>query len=322
MTINEAKQLGESEIRRRFATHLRSQGLAESTVNTSCTDAFYLLRNDQSLDFWALLLAVNFEELARMRLDATLHQFSVGKIQRNINNYLFHLRTLRHFVLGEVLPATRQEWQSHPRTPIRRRRREIPYPTKAEVIRYLEHWETLADYREQESALDKLFLKLAPRNVDISDVLLKAAALNDFYSTNIFSTYPVAGHIMSLNIDDRLVQGDLSLVDDLQNVDINGKTKKLYSFATKYCSHHQPGVYPIYDNYVDHLLCYFRDTESFMMFSKNDLRIYGRFVEVLRNFRQYFALEGFTLKELDRYLWLCGRDHFGRNYRKAKKISG
>ena len=32
---------------------------------------------------------------------------------------------------------------------------------------------------------------------------------------------------------------------------INGKKKNLYSFASKYCSHHNPEAYPIYDSYVD-----------------------------------------------------------------------
>ena len=54
----------------------------------------------------------------------------------------------------------------------------------------------------------------------MSDILLKVAALNDFYSTNIFSDYPVAKHILSLNIDARLKSGDITLVSDLQKVTI------------------------------------------------------------------------------------------------------
>ena len=73
-----------------------------------------------------------------------------------------------------------------------------------------------------------------------ADILLKVAALNDFYSTNIFSVYPVAKHILSLNIDDRLMTGDVALVSDIQKVTINGVEKNFYSFATKYCSHHRP----------------------------------------------------------------------------------
>ena len=79
-----------------------------------------------------------------------------------------------------------------------------------------------------------------PSNEEISDILLKVATLNDFYSTNIFSVYPVAEHILSLKIDERLRQGDVTLVNEIQNVTINGVTRKFYSFSTKYCSHHNP----------------------------------------------------------------------------------
>lgn len=62
----------------------------------------------------------------------------------------------------------------------------------------------MADYASQEAALDKLFFTFAPENTNIEDILLKVSTLNDFYSTNIFSVFPVAEHILSLNIDERL----------------------------------------------------------------------------------------------------------------------
>ena len=105
--------------------------------------------------------------------------------------------------------------------------------------------------------MDKLFFTLCPENTDMSDILLKVAALNDFYSINIFSVYPVAKHILSLGIDDRLKTGDVALVSDIQRVTINGVEKNFYSFATKYCSHHRPLDFPIYDSYVEKVLVLF-----------------------------------------------------------------
>ena len=63
--------------------------------------------------------------------------------------------------------------------------------------------------------LDKLFFTLCPENTEMSDILLKVAALNDFCSTNIFSVYPVAKHILSLDIDSKLKAGDVSLVSEV-----------------------------------------------------------------------------------------------------------
>ena len=72
---------------------------------------------------------------------------------------------------------------------------DIPTPSIEQVEYYLQAWNKLENYRLQEDALDKLFLDLCTKNIEISDILLKVVALNDFYSTNIFSVYPVAKHI-------------------------------------------------------------------------------------------------------------------------------
>jgi len=77
-------------------------------------------------------------------------------------------------------------------------------PSAIEVEKYLKSWKNLKNYKLQEDALDKLFFELLPSNEEISDILLKVATLNDFYSTNIFSVYPVAEHILSLKIDEKL----------------------------------------------------------------------------------------------------------------------
>lgn len=75
----------------------------------------------------------------------------------------------------------------------------IPTPSIEHVEYYLKAWNTLENYRLQE-ALDKLFFKLCNKNVELSDILLKVVALNDFYSTNIFfcisccETYLVTRH--------------------------------------------------------------------------------------------------------------------------------
>ena len=116
----------------------------------------------------------------------------------------------------------------------------IPNPTKNEVEKYLKKWDSLENYVLQEKSLDKLFLITYPNNTDISDILIKASSLNDFYSTNIFSIVTMGKHIYNLNIDRRLKESDETLVNDIASVIIKGKRKNFYSFATKYCSHHNP----------------------------------------------------------------------------------
>ena len=96
----------------------------------------------------------------------------------------------------------------------------IERPTKNIIRKYLENWENLENYVLQESSLTKLFKETYPENNDMNDVLIKVCSLNDFYSTNIFSPFLVAKHIVALNIDARLQSGDLSLVNEIANVTV------------------------------------------------------------------------------------------------------
>ena len=80
----------------------------------------------------------------------------------------------------------------------------ISTPSIDEVEKYLKKWDSLDNYVLQENSLNKLFYELVPNNKCMEDILIKASTLNDFYSTNIFSIFPVAKHILKLDIDERL----------------------------------------------------------------------------------------------------------------------
>ncbi|MDO5708167.1 MAG: hypothetical protein Q4P31_06000 [Andreesenia angusta] len=71
---------------------------------------------------------------------------------------------------------------------------------------------------------------------------------------------------------------DPILVNDIARVDMNCKIINFYFFATKYCSHHDPFNYPIFDAYVERVL-----------------------LELNR-------------KDIDRYIWQLGKEYFPRKY--------
>ena len=188
-----------------------------------------------------------------------------------------------------------------------------PKPCFSEVNKYLNKWKNLEGYTSQEEALNKLFLELLPGNSEIADILLKASCLNNFYSTRIFAIYPVAKRILSIkDLDKRLKAGDIKLVRELGNVKIGDDKRYFYSFATKYCSHHNPIDFPIYDSYVEKILLYFNEIDKFSSFRRPDLKDYRKFKGVLLDFQRYYKLERFNLKEIDRYLWLLGKEIFPR----------
>ena len=160
----------------------------------------------------------------------------------------------------------------------------------------------------------KLFHNTYPLNNDINDILIKASSLNDFYSTNIFSIFPVAKHILELNIDARIKSGDVSLVNDIARVSISGVEKNFYSFATKYCSHHNSDDFPIYDSFVEKVLMYFNKIDKFDSFKLNDLKDYSKFKMALINFKKFYNIDEYGLKDIDRYLWQLGKDYFPKKY--------
>lgn len=220
-------------------------------------------------------------------------------------------------IIGPVTNYSRGANRNSSSKRVVRSRKDILTPCEEQVEKYLAEWNQLENYRLQEMALDKLFFDTYPFNKDIEDVLVKVATLNDFYSTQIFSVYPVAKRIVNLGVDDRLKNGDLDLVNDIALVKMeDGSNKCFYSFATKYCSHHQPERYAIYDSYVEKILKYFRNIDGFSEFADSELKDYKVFNRVLYDFQAFCGLQKYNLKLLDRYLWLLGKEMFPKKYYK------
>ena len=193
--------------------------------------------------------------------------------------------------------------------------KDIPTPNNKIIEEYLYKWDNLDEhYIWQESSLDKLFHNDYKYNTDLNEILIKCSCLNDFYSTNIFQVYAVAKRIFDLNIDKRLESADSTLVNDIATVLISGKKKYFYSFASKYCSHHNAINFPIYDYYVEKMLCYFQKRDLFSSFKREDLKNYVIFKKVLKDFQKFYSIEEYNLRDIDKYLWIAGKEYFPKSY--------
>lgn len=194
-------------------------------------------------------------------------------------------------------------------------KKDIKMPCKEEVKKYLDVWDKDTRLVESEKAIRKVFEEY-PKNNDLSEILIKASTLNTLYSTNIFSILPVAENILDLNIDEKLKNGETDIVNKI------GKIKKFdknfYSFASKYCCHHNQDEYPIYDYYVERCLVYFNRKEHFYDFTKKELRDYDTFKNVVIVFKEHFKLRDFSLRDIDKYLYSLGKENFKRYYKKSK----
>ena len=108
---------------------------------------------------------------------------------------------------------------------------------------------------------------------------------------------------------------DESLVNDIANIEISGKKITFYSFATKYCSHHDPINFPIYDSYVEKILVHFNKKDNFSKFTKKDLKDYTKFKKVLIDFKKYYDIDEYNLKDIDRYIWQLGKEYYPNKYK-------
>jgi hypothetical protein len=159
-----------------------------------------------------------------------------------------------------------------------------------------------------EEALTQLWAQF-PRNTDVRHVLLKVLVLNRLYSTMIrdIDVETVAKHIVGLNedcsLDQLLDRGSLdavSLITDCPGV------KQYLSFASKFCSWHNPTAYPIYDGNVRECLWAYGKQDRFATFRNEDLWYYRKLVDAVVAFRNHYGLDTLTFKQLDKFMYRSG----------------
>ncbi len=186
-------------------------------------------------------------------------------------------------------------------------------PTEHLVERYLKLFQQDERYAPADDGLTQLIAAF-PKNSELGHVAVKASAINALYSTGILAIYQVAVHVHRLDIDAELAQHSTAVVDKIAAVKFRNKPHNLFSFASKYCSWHDQDNYPIYDRFVDALLRAYRRKDKFMSFKNADLRRYECFKNIVSGFREHYGLQRFSFKELDKFLWLYGRQLYGKNH--------
>ena len=186
---------------------------------------------------------------------------------------------------------------------------QLQKPTKQLVEYYVLEFEKR--FGKSENAI-RLLCEKFPDNRSYESVLLKSTIINALYSTQIRAIVLVAEHILALDIDEDIRHGEPDVVDRIARVTISGKQRNNYSFATKYCSFHNPSAYPIYDSFVDGLLASYQKQDDFSRFNSAELKNYQRFKQVLNDFREFYGLTDVSFKELDIFLWLYGKEWFGQ----------
>jgi hypothetical protein len=183
----------------------------------------------------------------------------------------------------------------------------LPHPTLELARNAISQYDSSPGTALPDGALRRLFSQ-HPTNTEYEQVLPKVATLNAVYSTNIYGVSEVAQHICRSTLDELLSMESLDAVGAIDRITFGRKTRSTYSFATKYCSFHNPRTFPIFDSYVAESLIEYNRQSRFMKFTRRNLRIYREFVAILIRFRETYKLEALSLRDLDKFLWWQGRN--------------
>ena len=79
--------------------------------------------------------------------------------------------------------------------------------------------------------------------------------------------------------------------------------------------------YPIFDSYVEKMLRFYAKADQFASFKPAELRNYERFVQIIREFREFYKLTPFSLRDLDIFLWYAGKECFPREFQERIAVS-
>ncbi|STP13484.1 hypothetical protein [Helicobacter cinaedi] len=206
------------------------------------------------------------------------------------------------------------------------------------------------NYREQEKVVENIFsengvfAKLGRENLQ-QIVLLKVSVLDSFYSTNLakFGIYEVAKHITKLEQKDQIHQkirnANPQNYNELKNIvkqiaeckRKDDKKKVFYSFATKYCFHHNQNAFRIYDSFVREVLVFFNNGKSDTSNKFADIpselvgtNFYGKklidtklrklenydtFLKAIDRFAKFYGLKNENTRDLDHFLWILGKEN-------------
>ncbi len=182
---------------------------------------------------------------------------------------------------------------------------QVPTPTPAKVREACRAFDNEPATLLDERALRQLWANF-PENKDPVTVLLKIIALDCLYSTRLrtIEMRPLARHIAASEIDALLSDGSEHAVDIV--TDCPG-VRNIYSFATKFCSWHNPSAFPIWDSYVDLALWRYRQHCVFCPRHSRYFDTYAEFRTCVDAFRTHFGLQKFSYRDIDKFLWRVGR---------------
>ncbi len=143
-----------------------------------------------------------------------------------------------------------------------------------------------------------------PKNDTDELVRQKVSVVNNHQIHELSCHEAIIKHILSLNIDVPLQQGDLTLVDRIATFHYLGKDYHLLVFASEYCNSHRPDVFPIYNRKHLVLLKQYMEAHDLLEegSSLEDYLVFKKGLDhLLERYQLHELLNYYEVKKLD---WL------------------
>ncbi len=180
------------------------------------------------------------------------------------------------------------------------------YPLPQVIKPHFEKFKNIEGYFLEDDRELKFFAT-HPNNTDITDILLKIEEVRDHDLLALEAQDAMAQHIASLDIDPKLRDGSMEVINSIASLDFRGEKRNFYAFATRYCNYHRPDYYPIYDPVLEKLFTWYYQQVEGKPFDPQQLLDYPKFKELMQGFIDDLEVTPFSFRELDKFLWVYGR---------------
>jgi len=143
-----------------------------------------------------------------------------------------------------------------------------------------------------------------PGNASTENVQMKVSAINDTELRRHDIEEAMVAHIIKLNIDSRLLENDLSIVEEIAHIVARGQSWHMLRFASMYCNFHKPEIYPIFSD--EHLDFYRRFiAENKLPLDASKLNTYEVFSKALNELVSRLGLTGkMNYLQIRKFGWL------------------
>jgi hypothetical protein len=178
-------------------------------------------------------------------------------------------------------------------------KRELAVPVSLEQVAVANRLhEQLIQWQVKDRALDALHMRFTGFNIEVT--VLKVAAVNQLYRTNVYAVDRMAKHIESMMCENEQID-DVRLVEDLASL----PGRKHISFSSKFAHFFiDKERFPIYDSFAEDMVKFHLGHQNW---NPDKEHPYRACVQNLTQLKEQVCLQGAcTYESLDRYLWITG----------------